>query len=50
VLTVILLVGIPGYYMAAAQEEQLLISHFGNDYRNYMMKTGRFIPKLRKHD
>ncbi len=50
VLTVILLVGIPGYYTAAMREEQLLISHFGNDYRNYMMKTGRFIPKLRKHD
>jgi protein-S-isoprenylcysteine O-methyltransferase Ste14 len=50
VLTVILLVGIPGYYTLAVQEEQLLISHFGNDYRNYMMKTGRFMPKLRKHD
>ena len=50
VLTVILLVGIPGYYAAAVREEQLLITHFGNGYRNYMMKTGRFIPKLRMHD
>jgi len=49
-LTVILLVGIPGYYMAAVREEQLLISHFGDGYRNYMMKTGRFMPKLRRHD
>ena len=50
VLTVILLIGIPGYYTAAVREEQLLISHFGNDYRNYIMKTGRFMPKLRGHD
>lgn len=50
VLTVILLIGIPGYYTAAVREEQLLISHFGTDYRNYMMKTGRFMPKLRRHD
>lgn len=50
VLTVMLLVGIPGYYTAAVREEQLLISHFGNDYQNYMMKTGRFMPKLRRHD
>lgn len=50
VLTILLFVGIPGYYRAAVQEEPLLISLFGNDYRNYMMKTGRFIPKLRKHD
>ncbi len=50
VVTIMLLVGIPGYYSAAVREEQLLISHFGNNYRNYMMKTGRFVPKLRKHD
>ena len=28
-------------------EEQKLIEKFGDDYRNYMMATGRFIPRLR---
>jgi len=28
------------------REEQMLIEHFGDDYRRYMLKTGRFIPRL----
>ena len=27
-------------------EEELLISEFGDDYRNYMKNTGRFFPKF----
>jgi len=27
-------------------EEALLVDRFGNDYRNYMAETGRFLPKL----
>jgi protein-S-isoprenylcysteine O-methyltransferase Ste14 len=29
-----------------AQEEQQLIATFGDDYRNYMKHTGRFLPRL----
>jgi protein-S-isoprenylcysteine O-methyltransferase Ste14 len=28
------------------REEQMLLAHFGDDYRRYMLKTGRFIPRL----
>lgn len=28
------------------KEEQMLIARFGDDYRNYMAKTGRFIPRF----
>ena len=27
------------------KEEQKLIAHFGEDYRNYMVRTGRFLPR-----
>lgn len=29
------------------KEEQMLIERFGQDYRDYMAKTGRFVPKPR---
>jgi protein-S-isoprenylcysteine O-methyltransferase Ste14 len=28
------------------KEEQRLIDRFGDDYRQYMAQTGRFLPKL----
>ena len=31
----------------ANQEELMLIDRFGDDYRAYMRRTGRFLPKLR---
>ena len=31
----------------AKQEELMLIDTFGDDYRAYMRRTGRFLPKLR---
>jgi len=46
-LTLVLLLGIPGYYHVAKKEEQLLIYHFGDEYLSYMAKTGMFFPKLR---
>jgi protein-S-isoprenylcysteine O-methyltransferase Ste14 len=30
-----------------AKEEENLLSRFGDDYRNYMKKTGRFLPRLK---
>lgn len=37
-------------YRKAVLEEELLSSEkgFGQQYRDYMMKTGRFLPRLRK--
>ncbi len=32
----------------ARKEEALLIERFGDDYRMYMKRTGRFLPSLRK--
>jgi protein-S-isoprenylcysteine O-methyltransferase Ste14 len=29
-----------------AKEEQMLIDRFGDDYRRYMVTTGRFFPRL----
>ncbi len=46
--TLFLLMGIPGYYSVAVTEELLLIQHFGDAYRNYMSRTGRFLPRLKR--
>jgi len=43
-VTLLLILGFPGYYGIALAEEQHLISHFGDDYVNYMSCTGRFLP------
>jgi protein-S-isoprenylcysteine O-methyltransferase Ste14 len=32
--------------MRTRKEEQNLIARFGDDYRNYMQRTGRFVPRL----
>lgn len=34
-------------FIRTQTEEQKLIERFGNDYRRYMKRTGRFIPRLR---
>ena len=34
----------------ARKEESMLIDQFGDDYREYMSRTGRFLPPLRKQD
>lgn len=40
------MVGIPGYVALAKPEEELLMSRFGQRYREYMRSTGRFIPRI----
>lgn len=30
----------------ADREEQMLIARFGDQYRNYMARTGQFIPRI----
>jgi protein-S-isoprenylcysteine O-methyltransferase Ste14 len=39
-------------YPISKREEQMLITQFGDQYREYMQRTGRFLPPLRrqKHD
>jgi protein-S-isoprenylcysteine O-methyltransferase Ste14 len=29
------------------REERMLIRRFGDDYRSYMGRTGRYLPRLR---
>jgi protein-S-isoprenylcysteine O-methyltransferase Ste14 len=35
-------------YMQIGKEEKMLIDRFGDEYREYMKRTPRFIPKLRQ--
>lgn len=47
-LTFVPLVAIPGYIKATDKEERLLEAHFGNEYKEYQRRTGRFFPRLSK--
>ena len=42
------LIAIPGYIRAAEEEERLLAKRFGEEYRRYQRRTGRFLPKFRR--
>ncbi|MFW9831724.1 MAG: isoprenylcysteine carboxylmethyltransferase family protein, partial [Candidatus Thorarchaeota archaeon] len=35
-------------YPISKREEQMLITQFGDQYREYMQRTGRFLPPLRR--
>ncbi|NIO32119.1 MAG: DUF1295 domain-containing protein [Gemmatimonadetes bacterium] len=35
------------YFLRVPREEQMMLDHFGEAYRSYMMRTGRMIPRLR---
>ncbi|MHA2428193.1 MAG: isoprenylcysteine carboxylmethyltransferase family protein, partial [Candidatus Hermodarchaeia archaeon] len=37
-------------YPISKREEQMLITQFGDQYRKYIQRTGRFFPRLRKHE
>ncbi|MFX0053872.1 MAG: methyltransferase family protein [Promethearchaeota archaeon] len=47
-VTLLLLLGYPGYYLVSLVEEKHLIQHFGDQYKDYMSRTGRFFPSLMK--
>jgi len=46
VVTLAQFIGFWGYYKIAVREEENLLHHFGGSYKEYMKRTGRFIPKL----
>jgi protein-S-isoprenylcysteine O-methyltransferase Ste14 len=37
---------LPGYFYRVRKEEQMMIEHFGDQYRAYVKHTGRVLPRL----
>lgn len=37
----------PVYFNRVPREEDMMTSHFGDDYREYMSRTGRILPRLK---
>ncbi len=45
-LTIVLWVAMTGlYYLLARDEERRMVSQFGDQYRDYMVRTGMFVPR-----
>lgn len=45
-LALIPLMAIPGYRAVAVKEEALLVERYGDEYREYAGRTGRFLPRI----
>lgn len=43
------LLSIPSIIRMATVEEELLIKQYGDEYARYQQKTGKFLPKSKKH-
>jgi len=41
-----LVLSIPLYIMRIPKEEQMMLEHFGEQYRSYIDRTGRLIPRI----
>lgn len=39
---------LPMYFLRVPREEQMMLEHFGDEYRDYMSQTGRIFPRLRR--
>jgi protein-S-isoprenylcysteine O-methyltransferase Ste14 len=39
---------VPHYLLRVGKEEAMLIDQFGDEYRSYLNRTGRIIPKIRR--
>ncbi|MFX0137474.1 MAG: methyltransferase family protein [Candidatus Hodarchaeota archaeon] len=48
-LLALYIIGGIGLYVQAIDEEKILIEYFGNEYLEYMKKTGRFFIKIRSN-
>jgi len=46
----LLVVTVPVYLLRVDDEEQMMLEQFGEGYREYMQRTGRIIPHLRKNN
>lgn len=44
-----ILIALPFHWISKT-EEQMLIDQFGDEYINYMSRTGRFLPQIRRKD
>jgi protein-S-isoprenylcysteine O-methyltransferase Ste14 len=42
------LVAIPGYFLSVETEEKMLMERFGDEYRLYQQRTGKFVPRMKK--
>jgi protein-S-isoprenylcysteine O-methyltransferase Ste14 len=42
-----LVFSVPLYLVRMPKEEQMMLDNFGQEYRNYMGRTGRLFPRLR---
>ncbi|CAM2065401.1 protein-S-isoprenylcysteine O-methyltransferase [Sulfidibacter corallicola] len=40
---------IPFYFVRVKKEEQILLGHFGTQYKNYISQTGSILPKFKAH-
>jgi protein-S-isoprenylcysteine O-methyltransferase Ste14 len=47
-LLLFMIIGVPFTYWRLSKEEAMLIEQFGNQYREYIKRTGRLFPKLRQ--
>jgi protein-S-isoprenylcysteine O-methyltransferase Ste14 len=41
-----LVIFLPLYLLRVSREEQMMLEQFGEEYRLYMRRTGRIIPRL----
>lgn len=41
-----LVLSVPLYVIRIPKEEQMMLAHFGEEYRQYMGRTGRLIPRV----
>ncbi len=48
ILFLFLIIGIPFTYWRLSKEEAMLTEQFGDQYREYIKRTGRLFPKLRQ--
>ena len=48
ILLLFMIIGIPFTYWRISKEEAMLIEQFGDQYRDYIKRTGRLFPNLRQ--
>jgi protein-S-isoprenylcysteine O-methyltransferase Ste14 len=48
IFVVLTALSIAGTMARIPKEEKMMIETFGNEYKAYMQRTGKFLPRLRK--